>query len=159
MAKLTVEGLGIFSDQLNKLRDEIHKINRGALGEAAGYVADEIGSALESMPVRPDGSSEHRLFGATASEKTQIIDNFGIAKFHDTVGGCDTSVGFTGYVETPSKRFNNQVPTGMLMQCINYGTEFRQGTHTVDHAIKGVRAKVEKTVQNYIDDKTKEIIS
>ena len=65
----------------------------------------------------------------------------------------------SGYVETPSKRFNNQVPTGMLMQCINYGTEFRQGTHTVDHAIKGVRAKVEKAVQNYIDDKTKEIIS
>ena len=149
--------MDIFAKQLDTLAKDASKINRGALGSGAGLVADRIADALEKMPVRDD-STEHRLYGATESEKAQIIDNFGIAKFRTSGGKTDTSIGFHGYVETPSKRFNNQVPTGMLMQCINYGTEFRRGTHTVDGAIKAVKNEVGKKMQDYIDTEVGKIM-
>jgi len=159
MAKVSVEGLDEFISQLAKLGGEVNKINRGALGEAAGYVAEQISNALDSMPVRDEGRSDHRLFGATASEKEQIINNFGISKFRSSGGTTDTSIGFTGYVETQSPKFGNQVPTGMLMQCINYGTEFRQGTHTIDNALRVNKNTISEIIQGYIDDKVNEIIS
>lgn len=158
MAKLSVNGLGTFTTQLTRLADEADKINRGALGEGAGIVADKIGSALESLPVRDDSTHPHRLYGATASEKDQIINNFGIAKFRNSGGKTETSVGFTGYVNTPSARFNDQVPTGMLMQCIEYGTAFRTGTHTVNKAINAVKGEVTAKMQEYIDTQVNKII-
>lgn len=160
MAKMTVTGLDSFTTQLTKLAGEAEKINRGTLGEGAGYVADQIKSALEGMPTYDDwyGTDGHPLYGATESEKDQIISNFGIAKFKDSGGKIETSVGFHGYVDTPSTRFNDHVPTGLLMQCINYGTSFRRATHTVDHAIKAVKDAATQKMQDYIDKEVGKII-
>ena len=158
MAKMTVTGLDSFTTQLTKLANEANKINRGALGEGAGYVADQIGQAIDSIPVRDESTHPHRLYGATANELSQIKANFGIAKFQEAGGKTETSIGFTGYVNTPSRRFNDNVPTGMLMQCINYGTEFRRGTHTIDHAIRTVKDAAPQKMQQYIDKEVDKIM-
>lgn len=158
MAKISVKGLDTFTTQLTKLANEADKINRGALGEGAGLVADKVKEALESLPVRDDSTHPHRLYGATASEKSQIVSNFGITRFKNSGGKTETNVGFTGYVNTPSKRFGDQVPTGMLMQCIEYGTAFRTGTHTVNKAIKAVKGEVSAKMQEYIEDKVNKIM-
>lgn len=158
MAKMTVTGIDTFTNQLGKLASEVDKINRGALGEGAGYVADQIKGALEGMPVRDESTHPHKLYGATQSEKDQIINNFGISTFRSSGGKTETSIGFTGYVNTPSRRFNDNVPTGMLMQCINYGTYFRQATHTVDKAISSVKNTVPEKMQNYIDEQVGKIM-
>ena len=157
MAKITIEGMSTFSKQLEKWVAEAHKINRGALGEAAGFVAQQFGQAIDSIPVRDDSTHPHRLYGATASELAQIKDNFGISTFRETSGGTNTSIGFTGYVNTPSKRFNDNVPTGMLVQCINYGTSFRVGTHTLDRVTSASRSEIERIIQEYIEEKTSNI--
>lgn len=162
MATIKTTGLDIFSKQLDKLASEIRNINRGALGEAAGYVADQVGNALEGMPTHTEGYSyaapNVKRYGATESEKEQIIANFGISKFKESGGSTDTSVGFHGYVNTKSKRFNDSVPTGMLMQAINYGTQFRQGTHTVDRAINSAKDNAVKKMEDYIDKEVNKII-
>lgn len=156
---IKIEGIEIFQRQLERLAADIQKINRGALGEAAGYVADEMKSALESMPVRDDSTHPHRLYGATASEKAQIVQNFGISHFNDGGDLITTSIGFTGYVDTPSKRFNDQVPTGMLMQCIEYGTQFRKGTHTIGTMANKLREEAARKSQDYIDKRVKAIMN
>ena len=156
---IKIEGMEIFQKQLERLAADIQKINRGALGEAAGYVADEMKSALEGMPVRDDSTHPHMLYGATASEKAQIIQNFGISHFDDGGDLITTSVGFTGYVDTPSRRFNNKVPTGMLMQCIEYGTSFRKGTHTIGNTANRLREGAARKSQDYIDKRVKEIMN
>lgn len=160
MAKVTVQGLGTYMQQLNKLAADTRKINRGALGDAAEFVADRMKTALEGMPTYEDwyGTEQYPIVGATESEKEQIISNFGISKFREDGGKTNTSIGFTGYVNTPSTRFGDQVPTGMLMQCINYGTEFRTGTHTIDHATRGIKGEVEKIIQEHIDDEVSKIV-
>lgn len=162
MATMKTTGLDIFAKEFEKLTNEVKQINRGALGEAAGYVADEIGRALESMPTHSEGYSyaapKHKRTGATENEKQQIIANFGISKFRESGGSTSTSVGFTGYVHTESKRFNDNVPTGMLMQCINYGTQFRNPTHTVDKAISSAKKHATKKMEEYIEKKVTEIM-
>lgn len=161
MAKISITGMDKYMSQLDKLTGEVTKINRGALGEGAGIAADNIKAALEGMPTRGDdeyATSKWKLYGATESEKQQIISNFGITRFRTNGDGYDTVIGFTGYVNTPSTRFHDNVPTGMLMQCINNGNEYRRATHTINKAVNGTRAQVEAAVQQYIDEKTQEIM-
>ncbi len=152
-------GLDSFTQQFEQLANDIRKINRGALGEAAGFVANEMKAALEGMPVRDDSTHPHRLYGATASEKAQIIQNFGISHFRGGDDAFSTSIGFTGYVDTPSRKFNDHVPTGMLVQCIEYGTSFRKGTHTLSNTIQRLRNEATQKAQDYIDKKVKEIMN
>lgn len=151
-------GLDSFTQQFEQLANDIRKINRGALGEAAGFVANEMKAALESMPVRDDSTHPHRLYGATASEKAQIIQNFGISHFRGGDDAFSTSIGFTGYVDTPSRKFNDHVPTGMLVQCIEYGTSFRTPTHSLSKAISSAKSAVQPKMQDYIDKRVKEIM-
>lgn len=160
MARCKVEGLDIFSDKLGRLADEVTRINKGALGTAAGQVADAVKSALEGMPVCEDGYTKpgHMRTGATASEKAQIIGNFGITRFRSSGSGYETSIGFAGYVATHSTRFNGNIPTGFLMQAIEYGTFFRVGTHTVSRAINSVKKQLTETVKEYIETETSKIM-
>ena len=162
MATMKVEGLDHFAKQLNALDKDISKINRGALGEGAKYAANQIEKAIDSMPTHSEGYSyaapDTKRTGATASEKSQIKANFGIARFKKTGSGWDTSIGFHGYVHTPSKRFNDNVPTGMLVQCIDQGTDFRNGIHSISSASRSAKGGVESKIQDYIDKEVNKIM-
>lgn len=162
MATIKTEGMDIFTKQLEGLSKEIASINSMALYDAADVVADEMKAALEGLPVRGDeefGTSKFKLYGATEDEKRQLINSFGISRFREGEGSKDTSIGFHGYVTTPSSRFADQVPAGMLMQCIEYGTAFRQGTHTLTAAMKSCKAKAEKAIQERINKEIKKLTS
>lgn len=157
-----IQGMDELQSQLNLLTQDIASINNMALYDAAGAAKDAIASALQSLPVRDDseyGTARHKLYGATQSEKQQIIANFGIAPFRKGEAGSQTSIGFTGYVNTKSRKFNNKVPTGMLMQCIEYGTQFRRGTHTISRAIKQIKMAAIQKAQERLDEEVKKIMN
>jgi hypothetical protein len=160
MAASKINGMDTFQTQFENLAREIGKINRGALGSAAGLVADEMKAALEALPTHEEGqwgTETNKLYGVTPSEKEQLINALGIAPFRGTTD-IDTAIGFHGYVETPSNRFNDHVPAGMLMQCIEYGTSFRQGTHTLTGVMKKLKTEAVKAAQDYIDTETQKIM-
>lgn len=160
MATIKTEGLDVLAKELQTLSKDIADINSLALYDGAGVVADEMAAALRSLPVRGDkefATSKWKLYGATESEKEQLIAAFGISTFRRGFGSIETSVGFTGYVNTPSTRFNDMVPAGMLMQCIEYGTAFRQGTHTISAAIKTCKSKAEQAIQERLDKEVEKI--
>ena len=160
MAKIEIVGMGTFNNKLDELVSEISHINNMALYDAAGVAAQKIASALQSMPTHAEGewgTAENPLYGATESEKQQLIQNFGISTFRKSDGRVDTSIGFTGYVNTKSKRFNNKIPAGMLMQCIEYGTQFRRGTHTISKAIRQAKEAVAQAAQDRIDQEVQKL--
>ncbi len=156
---IKIQGLNIFQTNLENLASGISKINSMALYEAAGIVAEEMKNALESLPTYDKwyGTDGYPLYGATPSEKAQIIENFGIADFRNTGDGSQTSLGFTGYVNTPSTKYGGKVPTGMLMQAINYGTQFRHGTHTLDRVERNAKNKAIQAAQDKIDQEIKKL--
>ena len=156
---MKIQGMGLFSTKLENLASSISKINNMALYEAAGVVAEEMRNALNALPTYDDwyGTEGYPLYGATPSEKEQIIANFGIAIFRSDRDGSQTSLGFHGYVHTPSTKYGDAVPTGMLMQAINYGTQFRHGTHTLDRVEKSAKARAVQAAQDKIDQEIKKL--
>ena len=60
-------------------------------------------------------------------------------------------------MNTRSPKFGDRVPTGMLMQCIEYGTEFRQGTRTISKAITQIKPQVTQVVQDRIDQEIQKL--
>ena len=163
MAKIEVAGLDEFMSDLKKLKDEVRNINKGALGEGAKVAAERFGEALESLPIRPDKltGKQHseRLYGVTESEHAQLMESFGIARFQQSGGGWNTSVNVSGYIDTPSPTYGNQVPARLLLAAVENGTEFRRPAHVMGKVTRGLKGEVEAAMQDYIDKKTKEIIS
>lgn len=162
MAKVQVFGMEVFLANMQKMSEEARNINKGALGEGAKVAAEKLRDALELLPIRPDKYTgrqhSERLYGVTESEYIQILDNFGIARFQDSGGAWNTSIGFKGYVRTPSAKFNDQVPTGLLVQAVEYGTEFRKPVHMLSKAVKVSESEIQAAMQQYIDDKVKQIM-
>ena len=156
---IRIQGMQSLQTGLENLASLISKINNLALYEAAGVVAEEMKNALDTLPTYEDwyGTPSYPLYGATPSEKSQLIANFGIADFRSSVDGAQTSLGFTGYVNTPSTKYGDKVPTGMLMQAINYGTQFRHGTHTLDRVERSSKARAVQAAQDKIDQEIKKL--
>lgn len=161
MARIKVAGLDIYLANMQKMSEEMRNINKGALGEGAKVAAEKIREALETLPIRPDKmtGSQHsqRLYGVTESEYIQILDNFGIARFRDSGGAWNTSIGFTGYVNTPSAKFHDKVPTGLLVQAVEYGTKFRKPVHMLNKAAKVSEAEITAAMQKYIEEQINKI--
>ena len=169
MAKMTVYGIDVFQKNMQTLDHEARNICKGGLGEGAGYAAEVLREAVEMLPIRPSKTSkedhERALYGVTESEYAQILNNFGIAKFRDSGGAWNTSVGFGGYVSTPSPMWHNRVPTGYLVQVVEYGTvdadgkHFRRPTHMISGAINRSKDEIAQQIQNYIDKEVNKIMN
>lgn len=160
MPKISVVGMDVYDKNMGKLIEDIASINSMALYDAAGVAADALKNALQGLPTHEEGqygTEAHQLYGATPSEKEQLIQNFGVSRFRRGDGSVETAIGFTGYVNTKSRRFNNKVPAGMLMQCIEYGTYFRRGTHTISKAIQQCKQAIAKAAQDRIDQEVQKL--
>lgn len=167
MAKVSVFGIDTFYKNIQALDQHARDICKGGLGEGAGYAAEVLRDAIELLPIRPNKPSkedhEKALYGVTEGEYAQILNNFGIAKFRDTGGAWNTSVGFSGYVTTRSPMWGNKVPTGYLVQVVEYGTvdedgkEFRRPVHIITSAINRSKDEIANQIQKYIDEKVNEL--
>lgn len=151
MARLKFSGLDEQISKLNKTMDSMSEIASKCLYKGAGSVAESVGKALDGIPVETRttrngnpyfGTSDHPIVGCTQSEKDQIKEYFGVAKFKKSHDAVQTSVGFTGYVSEPYEtKYGQGVPTGMLVQAIEDGTEFRKAYHGIRKAIKNSDAE------------------
>ena len=146
MAKIEVMGLDIFLNDLRKMSEEARNINKGALGEGAKLAAERFGEAIENLPIRPDKMTgrqhSERLYGVTESEYAQLCNSYGIARFRNSSGGWNTSIGVSGYIHTPSPQYDDQVPARLLLAAVENGTEFRKPAHVMSKAQKGLEAEV-----------------
>ena len=161
MAGIQVAGLDIFLANMQKMSNKARAINRGALGEGAKVAAEELRSALEQLPIRPEHPSteEHdkALYGVTSNELTQILDNFGITRFKEASGGWNTSIGVSGYVSTHSPAWGNKVPTKLLLAAVENGSvdengaQFRKPCHIIQKAQSQIKSEAVSAMQNYLD--------
>ena len=163
MAKLSVTGLDEYITNLRNMNTELRNINRGALGEGAKVAAEAVRDALDSLPIHPDRpihgrQHDERLSGVTESEYAQICNNFGIAKHKSTGSGWNTSVGFHGTVHTPSAKYGDEVPTCLLVQAVDQGTEFRKPVRVVSKASRSCKSDVVNAIEKYIDEHVKKIM-
>ena len=162
MAKIEVAGMDVFLADLRKLSQEARNINKGALGEGAKVAVELYGEAIESLPIRPDKLTgrqhSERLYGVTESEYAQLCNSYGIARFRNTSGGWNTSIGVSGYINTPSAQYGDQVPARLLLAAVDGGTEFRKPARVMSKASRSMKSEVEEAMRDYIDKKVNEIM-
>ena len=152
MAKLKMQGLEKYEQQLLKLKD----ISREAIGQAiydgAGIVADQVMANIQSLPVDERGyTKEGTLHGVTSLQKAGLAEGFGIAKLQDEGGYAHVKLGFNGYNGVKSKKYPNGQPNSMIARSVNSGTSFSQRIPFVDNAVRQKKSACEEKMKETFD--------
>lgn len=152
MAKLKMQGLERYEQQLLKLKD----ISREAIGQAiydgAGIVADQVMANIQSLPVDERGyTKEGTLHGVTSLQKAGLAEGFGIAKLQDEGGYAHVKLGFNGYNGVKSKRYPNGQPNSMIARSVNSGSSFRDRIPFVDNAVSAKKSAAEQAMIKKFD--------
>lgn len=152
MAKLKMQGLEKYEQQLLKLKD----ISREAIGQAiydgAGIVADQVMANIQSLPVDERGyTKEGTLHGVTSLQKAGLAEGFGIAKLQDEGGYAHVKLGFNGYNGVKSKRYPNGQPNSMIARSVNSGSSFRDRIPFVDNAVNAKKSAAEQAMIKKFD--------
>lgn len=152
MAKLKMQGLEKYEQQLLKLKN----ISREAIGQAiyegAGIVADQVMANIQSLPVDERGyTKEGTLHGVTSLQKAGLAEGFGIAKLQDEGGYAHVKLGFNGYNGVKSKRYPNGQPNSMIARSVNSGSSFRDRIPFVDNAVNAKKSAAEQAMIKKFD--------
>lgn len=152
MAKLKMQGLEKYEQQLLKLKD----ISREAIGQAiydgAGIVADQVMANIQSLPVDERGyTKEGTLHGVTSLQKAGLAEGFGIAKLQDESGYAHVKLGFNGYNGVKSKTYPNGQPNSMIARSVNSGSSFRDRIPFVDNAVNAKKSAAEQAMIKKFD--------
>ena len=152
MAKLKMQGLEKYEQQLLKLKD----ISREAIGQAiydgAGIVADQVMTNIQSLPVDERGyTKEGTLHGVTSLQKAGLAEGFGIAKLQDEGGYAHVKLGFNGYNGVKSKRYPNGQPNSMIARSVNSGSSFRDRIPFVDNEVNAKKSAAEQAMIKKFD--------
>ena len=163
MAKIDFKGIDEYSKRLETLFKDTEKVVREAVHEGAAVVADEIKAGLKGLPIEegenglpPVGTPEDKLSGVSRKQKSDLIDNFGLAPIENDNGYIQTKAGVDGYGSIPTKKYPRGVPNVVLMRSIESGTSFREKHPVFRQATNRARKRAEKAMADEIDDQLKQ---
>ena len=162
---ITDKGLDKVIQSLERLEGNLdNKVDR-ALYLAAGQIADEVKSGLQSIPIHendygrsPWVKNGQKLNGITATEKADLLGGFGIAHFRKGDGYVETSIGFTGNGSVPTKKYPSGVPNRVLMRTVESGNSIRRKIPVIRPAVNRVKKRAEETIKQELIKQIKEEI-
>ena len=160
MARMTVKGLEDFSTMIVALGQKGHEVLSAALYAGAGVLADAVKQAVSSLPeedwrfVTPGWK---KLGVLTPSEKSDLVNAVGIAKFKSDGGKTDTAIGFDGYSSRPTKKYTQGVPLAMIARSIESGSSVRQKHPFMRQAANAASSRAQQAMQDAAYQKIDEI--
>lgn len=163
--KMSNKGLDALIQKFDNLTGSTKEIAHKGLYKAAGVIADEVKSGLQSLPIQedPDGTPPtmrdgQKLTGVTSKDKQTLINSLGIAPHRDNGSSISTAIGFSGTSDVRTKRFPGGVPAGALMRGIESGTSVRTKHPVIRQALSRVKAQAaEAAKEEIIKDIMKEV--
>ena len=117
--------------------------------------ADEIRSAVETLPTDNDRSAGHYLKGITDEQKAALAKGLGIAPFQSEGDRMDTLVGFTGYSDLITPKHPKGMPLALIARIAESGTSFSQKTPFVRKALKTAKPKAEAEIKKVFETEIK----
>lgn len=152
MAKLKLQGLEEYEQQLLKLRDLSREMIGEAIYEGAGLVADKVKASIQGLPIdNRHVRSGEMLNGISNLQKAGLIDGFGIAPLQDEGGYLHVKLGFDGYNSVQTRAHPNGQPNSVIARSVNSGTSFRQRIPFVDNAVNSSKAAAEQKMKDTFD--------
>lgn len=159
MAKMTFKGLDEYIKQLNKLESNSDKYIGKAIYDGADIVADEIKSAINSLPT--DNASYKKAglrAGPSAIQKAGLVKSFGITKMRKDGTELNVKLGFDGYNNVKTKRWPNGQPNVMVARSIESGTSWMTKNAFVSKATRSSKNKAETKMGQTIDEEIKKLM-
>lgn len=156
MAKLSFVGIDDYISQLKAFDVATEHIIGEAIYEGAELVADEVKSALTSLPVDNRGKVPMRK-GIHQVQKYGLIRSFGIAKLEDDNDFRNVKLGFDGYNDFITFKFPFGQPNVMIARTIESGTSFLPKTRAISKAVNRSKKGCEQRMRESIDKNCKKI--
>lgn len=141
MATWKFKGLDEYVAKLEKLTTSAEGQMKMAVYDGAAIVADNIKSALHTIPVQdhfvPEGT---RRTGITEDQKNGIISGFGLAKMQKKGNSINTKAGFDG-------RNANGESNATIMMRVESGTSYMQKHPVVRSAANKSKGAAEAAIK------------
>lgn len=138
------------------LKDEICGT---AIYGAAGIVADEIRSQLETVPTDESyGTASEPTRGPKTAQKEALLDALGISSMEEKDGYFDVKIGFDGYNGITTKRWPHGQPNQMVARSIERGTSWMKANAFVKRAAAATRKRALEFMKNSVDVSIRKIM-
>ena len=149
-----------FAQYLSRLEDGADEIAKRAIYDGAGIVADEIKSAIDSIP---EDTARFLLSGekyqsATKDEKEDLRRSFGVSPMKgNSFDGWNVKLGFDGYGSNPTKQYPKGVPNPLIARSIESGSTVRVKYPFVRRSVNKMKKKAIEAMDKKILEQVKEI--
>lgn len=160
MARMTFRAAEEYELKLSSLSASAPEVIKAAIYAGARVMANAIKNALTSLPTDKFRylRNGEKFSGPTASEKSDLIESFGITPIaKNRSGDWSAKIGFDGYGSTPTPKYPNGVPNQLVARSIDSGSTVRKKTSFVRKAVNRARAETQEAMATATDEAIKKI--
>lgn len=148
MANFTARGIDAYISQLNDVYTDVNPIINRAVFEGAKIIADEVTAKIRGIP---DAQMQNNglVWGISKSQKKGLLEGFGIS--HMIVDDYNlryVKLGFVGYNDTVTDKYRRGQPNAMIARSLISGTSFRSKNDFMASALREVRIKANKAIED-----------
>ncbi len=158
MAKFTARGMDAYITQLNDIYTDVTPIINHAVYEGAKIIADEVTDMIRGIP-EARMQSNGLVWGISKSQKKGLLEGFGIS--HMIVDDYNlryVRLGFAGYNDTATDKYRRGQPNAMIARAVISGTSFREKNDFMAHALRYVRQRANKTIEDVFELELSKVI-
>ena len=127
MAKMKITGLEDFQNTLRALGDQAERVMKAAVYAGADVMVQTVKEEIQALPVQngymPPGVLRNEV---SDQEKAALLSHIGIAKMDFDGGRVSTAIGFDGYTDYTTRKYQKGVPVAMLARSIESGSSVRR---------------------------------
>lgn len=164
MAKMKITGMEDYIRVVEEIRTNVDPTIRESLYEGAKVVADELKTAISSLPAveetynlkvyqmskkNNNASVKYKL---SVLQKGGLFNYMGITKFDKTENKTSTHVGWTGYNNLKTKKYPKGQPNIMVARIVESGSSYFNKTPFINKTIRKARTAAEKEMSRKIEE-------
>lgn len=152
MSSIKVEGLEEYLALLDLNYKQLERICGRSIYPGAGLAYKECRRRIENL------RTDDHLFkfaeqygrkrrGLTTRQKRGLLESLGIAQLRHVGGSLDVKLGFDGYNDIVSDRWDKGQPNAMIARNVNNGTSFMEAQPFMDQTIEAIRHTAENKIE------------
>ena len=151
MATWKFEGNDQYIAYLRKLDVNADEMIRKAVYKGAGYVADNVKSALNGLTTDDSRKKEEMRSGPTTLQKEGLIKGFGLSKMKDENGYINVKLGFSGRNRLKSKRNPQGQANIVVARNVESGTSWMRKQPSIRKAVNRSKKQCEEIMKETFD--------
>ena len=155
--RVALNGLDNYIKILTKLEGNADKVLKKALYDGTQVMADELKQKISTLSAVPDvyNLKSYKLgekYYLSYSQKKDLIDSLGIAKFRNEAGIITTHIGFDGYNSIKTKKYPNGQPNQLIARVVESGSSYMNKTPFIRPAVNSAKRKAEESMKKIIEE-------